>query len=109
VYMQATTMSHASIIMTQIGNAFACRTNVESVFKAGFFKNRLLLWGILAEVVIINTLIYVPFFAHVFNHAPLGLTNWFVLIAFIPSVLIAEELRKVVLRRMKINRKLKLA
>jgi sodium/potassium uptake antiporter P-type ATPase alpha subunit len=101
IYMQATTMSHAAIIMTQIGNAFACKTNFESVFKAGFFKNKLLLWGILAEVALLNILIYVPHLNKVFNHAPLGITDWLVLIAFIPSVLIAEELRKLILKFMK--------
>ncbi|MBU4293193.1 MAG: cation-transporting P-type ATPase [Actinobacteria bacterium] len=101
IYLQATTMSLAAIIMTQIGNAFACKTNFESVFKVGFFKNKLLLWGILAEVALVNILIYVPHLNKVFNNAPIGITDWLVLIAFIPSVLIAEELRKLILKFMK--------
>jgi P-type Ca2+ transporter type 2C len=101
IYLQATTMSLAAIIMTQIGNAFACKTNFESVFKVGFFKNKLLLWGILTEVALVNILIYVPHLNKAFNNAPIGITDWLILITFIPSVLIAEELRKLILKFIK--------
>ncbi|MCL4417400.1 MAG: cation-transporting P-type ATPase [Actinobacteria bacterium] len=101
IYLQATTMSLAAIIMTQIGNAFACKTNFESVFKTGFFRNKLLLWGILTEIALVNILIYVPHLNRAFNNAPIGITDWLILIAFIPSVLIAEELRKLILKFMK--------
>jgi len=101
IYLQATTMSLAAIIMTQIGNAFACKTNFESVFKVGFFRNKLLLWGIFTEVALLNILIYVPHLNRAFNNAPIGITDWLILIAFIPSVLIVEELRKLILKFMK--------
>ncbi|MCL6087993.1 MAG: cation-transporting P-type ATPase [Actinobacteria bacterium] len=98
VYQTATTANHAAIIMSQIGNAFAWRSNYESVFKIGFFKNKLLFWGILGEIIIINALIYIPRLNSVFNHHPLSWNYWFILIAFIPSVLIVEELRKLIVR-----------
>jgi len=100
VYLTATTANHAAIIMSQIGNAFANRTNYDSVFRVGFFKNKLLFWGILGEILIIIGLIYIPGLNAVFNHYPLDLKYWLMLIAFIPSVLIFEELRKLILRRM---------
>ncbi|MCL6087539.1 MAG: cation-transporting P-type ATPase [Actinobacteria bacterium] len=98
VYKTATTANHAAIIMSQIGNAFAWRSNYDSVFKIGFFKNKLLFWGILGEIIIINVLIYVPKLNSVFNHYPLNWHYWLILIAFIPSVLIVEELRKLIVR-----------
>jgi calcium-translocating P-type ATPase len=98
VYKTATTANHASIIMTQIGNAFAWRSNYDSVFKVGFFKNKLLFLGILGEIIIINILIYVPKVNAIFNHYPLSWHYWLILIAFIPSVLIFEELRKLLVR-----------
>lgn len=98
VYQTATTANHAAIIMSQIGNAFAWRSNYESVFKIGFFKNKLLFWGILGEIIIINALIYIPRLNNVFNHYPLSWNYWLIVIAFIPSVLIVEELRKLIVR-----------
>ena len=50
IYILATTMTHGAVMTTQIGNGFAQRTNVQSIFKVGFFSNTFLLWGILAEI-----------------------------------------------------------
>ncbi len=60
VYVLATTMFHAGVITTQIGNAYACRTERTSVFKAGFFSNRFLLFGFAFELALITIMIYVP-------------------------------------------------
>lgn len=98
VYKTATTANHAAIIMSQIGNAFAWRSNYDSVFKIGFFKNKLLFLGILGEIIIINVLIYIPKLNSVFNNYPLSWHYWLILIAFIPLVLIVEELRKLIVR-----------
>ncbi|MCL4378281.1 MAG: cation-transporting P-type ATPase [Actinobacteria bacterium] len=101
VYQMATTVNHASIVMSQIGNAFTNRTNYDSVFKIGIFKNKLLLWGILGEIIIINMLIYIPHLNHAFNHFPISWHYWLLVISFIPSVLALDELRKWILRIMK--------
>ncbi len=103
IYASATTMTHASVVTTQIGNAFAQRTNRESVFKIGLFSNRYLMWGIAAELVIINILIYVQPFQRVFQHGPLGLLDWAFLLALIPLLFVADEIRKVVVRRISPN------
>jgi magnesium-transporting ATPase (P-type) len=99
VYAAATTMTHGAVVTTQIGNAFAQRTNRESVFKIGFFSNKYLLWGILAEGIIINILIYVQPFQRVFQHGPLGLLDWAFLLSLIPLLFVADEIRKYILRR----------
>jgi hypothetical protein len=46
VYRTATTMTLAGVVATQIGAVFACRTDRASIFKIGFFTNRLVLLGI---------------------------------------------------------------
>ncbi|MFZ3086134.1 MAG: cation-transporting P-type ATPase, partial [Candidatus Hydromicrobium sp.] len=109
LYKQATTMSLASIVMTQIGNGFTCRTNVESVFKIGFFKNKMLLWGILTELTIITALIYVPVLANVFGLHPIEVKYWLLLVSFIPSVFIADEIRKLIIRLVNKRKKLKIS
>ena len=100
-YISATTATFGAIIMSQIGNAFANRTNYDSVFKVGFFKNKLLWWGILTELFILAGLVYIPKINTLFNNTPIDLKYWLILLAFIPSVLIFEELRKWILRRKK--------
>ncbi|MBI5874609.1 MAG: cation-transporting P-type ATPase, partial [Deltaproteobacteria bacterium] len=60
VYTTATTMTLAGIVASQIGNVFACRAEKESVFTVGFFKNRLVLFGIMVEMALILFLVYTP-------------------------------------------------
>ena len=99
VYITATTMSLAGIVASQIGNVFACRAERESVFSVGFFKNRLVLFGILVEVALIVFLTYMPFMQNIFGLAPLGLKEWAFLLSFPVIVLLFEEGRKWVVRK----------
>ncbi|MFH1025820.1 MAG: cation-transporting P-type ATPase, partial [Nitrospirota bacterium] len=52
LYLQATTACLTAIIITQIGNVFACRSSRESVFSIGFFSNRLIFGGIMVELIL---------------------------------------------------------
>jgi magnesium-transporting ATPase (P-type) len=99
LYVTATTMSLAGIVASQIGNVFACRTERESVFRAGFFANRLVLWGIATELAIITFLIYMPSLQRVFGLAPLAIKEWAFLFIFAPLLLLIEEGRKWIGRR----------
>jgi P-type Ca2+ transporter type 2C len=100
VYILATTMTHGAVMTTQIGNGFAQRTNVQSIFKVGFFSNTFLLWGILVEVIMFCALVYIPALAQVFHHGPINLwPDWAYLTLLVPILLIADELRKLVVRR----------
>ena len=99
VYILGTTMTHGAVVATQIGNGFAQRTNVQSIFKVGFFSNKYMLYGIGAELVIFNCLVYIPVFAKVFNHGPINILDWGFLLLLVPTLLIADELRKLVVRR----------
>ncbi|CAG0940919.1 partial sodium/potassium-transporting ATPase subunit alpha,E; H+/K+-exchanging ATPase, partial [Candidatus Brocadiaceae bacterium] len=99
IYLTATTMSLTGIVATQIGNVFACRTERESVFKVGFFENKLVLLGIVSELAIISTLIYTPFLQKIFGLAPIGLKQWGFLFVFTPFLFLMEEGRKWIVRR----------
>jgi len=100
IYVLATTMTHGAVMTTQIGNGFAQRTNVQSIFKVGFFSNTFLLWGILVEVALFCALVYIPGLANVFHHGPISLwPDWAFLVLLVPTLLIADELRKLVVRR----------
>ena len=99
VYQMATTMTLAGIVATQIGTVFNCRTERASVFKVGFFTNRLVISGIAFELVLLAILIYTPFLHALFNTAPIGLVDWAYLFMWIPLVILLDESRKAVLRK----------
>ena len=100
LYVMATTVSLAGIVACQIGNGLACRSRSESVFRLGLFSNRALWWAICAEVVLLLSLIHFPPLADVFHLAPLRPAHWLLLASFGPVLLLAEEARKAIARRL---------
>ena len=98
VYVKATTMSLTGIVMTQIGNGFACRTTVESVFRAGLTANRLYLLGIASELSLQALIVYIPLLNRAFETAPVSWSDWLFLVPFIPVCMFADEIRKLILR-----------
>jgi sodium/potassium-transporting ATPase subunit alpha len=99
LYLQATTACLTAIIITQIGNVFACRSSRESVFSIGFLSNRLIFAGIIVEILLQLFIVYHPFGNKIFGTAPIGLNAWLVLIPFSIGLLAAEELRKFYVRK----------
>ncbi|MCS7060955.1 MAG: HAD-IC family P-type ATPase, partial [Anaerolineae bacterium] len=97
--MLATTVFHVGVVMAQIGNAFACRTERSSVRRAGLFSNRALLAAIVFELALIGALVYAPPLAVIFNHAPIPPAYWVGLILYAPVVYLLDWLRKAILRR----------
>jgi magnesium-transporting ATPase (P-type) len=100
IYVLATTMTHGAVMTTQIGNGFAQRTNVQSIFKVGLFSNTFLLWGVLVEIVMFCALVYIPALAQVFHHGPINLyPDWAFLLLLVPTLLVVDEVRKFFVRR----------
>ncbi|MBI4849952.1 MAG: cation-transporting P-type ATPase [Nitrospirae bacterium] len=99
LYMQATTACLAGIIVSQIGNVFACRSFKDSIFRLGFFSNKLVILGTAAEIILSALIIYHPWGNRIFGTAPLRADVWLLLIPFSIGLLLAEELRKYYARR----------
>ena len=97
-YRIATAMAFATVVASQVGNLLAHRTEVNSVFTVGLRGNRLIGIGILVETLFLLGLLYVPWLASVFGTAPLGWREWLCVLAWTPSLLLADEIRKAWLR-----------
>ena len=91
-------MTLAGVVTTQVGAVMGCRTDRASIFRIGFFANRLVLWGIAAELTLLGILIYTPFLQPIFNTAPIGLREWTYLFAWTPVIFLLDELRKTIMR-----------
>lgn len=94
VYILATTVFHAGVVCAQIGNVFACRTEIGKVRYLGYFKNRFLITGILVEVGLILSLIYINPLATAFEHVPIPLAYWPWLAAYGPILYLLDWLRR---------------
>jgi magnesium-transporting ATPase (P-type) len=100
VYAKGTTIVMAGIIAGQLGNLFSARSSSESAFRMSPLRNKWLLVGILSQVVILLVLVYAPFLQPLFKTASLSLTDWIFLYSLAPLVLLVEELRRAVRRRL---------
>jgi magnesium-transporting ATPase (P-type) len=100
VYIKGTTMTFAGIVVAQVGNVLACRTNKASIFKTSLKSNKWIWLGIVAQLSIISMLIYVPLMQGFFGTTAIGLADWAFLAALACTVVLAEEIRKWFSRRL---------
>jgi magnesium-transporting ATPase (P-type) len=98
LYVQATAMTYAGIVMGQVGAGLAFRTSRQSLFAVGVFSNRFLLVGIAFEIALLFALLYVPPLQDAFHMRPLDPRAWLLMAVWPVMVLGAEEARKRVLR-----------
>jgi P-type Ca2+ transporter type 2C len=99
IYLKGVTMMFAGIVVAQAGNVIACRTSKQSILKTSLAKNKWIIWGIVAQLSILAVLIYVPLMQQVFGTTALSLMDWLFLVSLAVVVILAEEARKLVVRR----------
>ncbi|MDO9471274.1 MAG: cation transporting ATPase C-terminal domain-containing protein [Nitrosomonas sp.] len=98
LYLQATTACLSTIIVMQIMNVFICRHPSESVFHSGWFGNRLLLLGVVLEIILILLIAYTPLGNSMFGTTPIETDVRLYAIPFCLVMLVLDELRKARLR-----------
>jgi len=99
IYRQALTLTQAAIVVSQFFNGLAVRTERESILRVGLWSNPRLIAAECLGVAIMAAISYAPPLQALFHTAPLRATDWAVLAGFGLILLLAEELRKWLLRR----------
>ena len=98
-YLQATTACLATIVMMQVINVFLCRHPVKSSLATSLFSNRLIVIGIITELVLLMFIVYTPTGNWLFGAAPIGPEVWLMAIGFAVCMWMLEEIRKAWVRR----------
>jgi sodium/potassium-transporting ATPase subunit alpha len=99
LYRTAITAFFASIIICQIADVIICRTRHQSVFAVGFLSNRLVLFGIAVELLLLCCISYLPICNEFFGTAPLHLWQLLLSVPFAVLILVADEIRRIFVRR----------
>ncbi|MEW6602435.1 MAG: HAD-IC family P-type ATPase, partial [Nitrospirota bacterium] len=99
LYLKAVTAFFASIIICQIADVFICRTRRDSVLKKGLFTNRLVLFGIAFELLLLANIVYNPYTHRLFGTYPLSLFELSLSVPFALWIFFGDELRKYLIRR----------
>ena len=95
----AQTIAFLTISLFQVFNVLAVRVERDSVFTAGFFRNRFLIVAVLLTVALQFAVIFIAPLAAVFETTPLSIEEVLLCSAVASSVFFAVELEKLVRRR----------
>jgi potassium/sodium efflux P-type ATPase len=99
-YAKGTTMTFAGIVIAQVGNVLACRTSKVSILKTSLKSNKWIWLGIASQVTILSAIVYVPPLQNLFGTTVLGPLDWAFLALLACIVIVAEEIRKWIARRL---------
>lgn len=100
---KAWTISLTTLAVFQWFNAWNCRSQVKSIFSSNPFSNKFLL-GATGIVIVLQVLaVYNPFFQKVLRTVPLNGNDWIAILGVALSIVLVEELRKIIFRGVKNN------
>ncbi|MCS6292651.1 MAG: cation-transporting P-type ATPase [Nitrospira sp.] len=100
LYKEATTVTFAGIVLAQVANVFACRSDRLSATRSGWFSNPLILWGIAIELMLLAGITYSPIGHDIFGTGPVPAWIFGPLALGALMLLLAEEARKIIANRL---------
>ncbi|MDP4302635.1 cation-translocating P-type ATPase [Leptothrix discophora] len=86
-------------VLAQWFNVLNCRSATQSVLRVSLLSNRWLMGGLLISVVLQASVLFWPPLAGLFHAVPLPASTLLAILGAASSVLVVEELRKLVARR----------
>jgi P-type Ca2+ transporter type 2C len=99
VNIVARTVFLVGVVLIQIGNTFACRTSKAHNTQMGWGSNKVLLFGIAFALLMIVSLVYIPFLAKAFDNQEIPAVFWPILAFFALVLYTLEWFRKALIRR----------
>jgi magnesium-transporting ATPase (P-type) len=98
------TMVFAAIVLAQMANAFECRSSRLSLRTIGPTTNRLLVGAVAVEGLALLGFVYLGPIQALLGHQPLTLVQWLPVLVAPVLLFAAEEARKAVIRRHRVDR-----
>ncbi len=98
-YPTAVTVTVSAIAAFQWFNIWNCRSDRKSVFQMNPLSNLYLLGAFLLVIALHVTAIYTPLLQDILDLVPLGITEWLIIISTALTVILADELWKLLRRK----------
>ncbi|RPH75543.1 HAD family hydrolase, partial [bacterium] len=90
----AQTMAFVTLSCSELLRAFTARSEYYPIFRIGIFGNKWMNYAVLASLVMILAVVYLPFFNTIFSTQPLGLAQWELILPLLIFPSAAAELTK---------------
>jgi Ca2+-transporting ATPase len=97
----AETMAFVTLSLSELLRAYTARSERYPLLKMGVFKNKWMNIAVLASVLLVMAVIYIPFFNVIFDTVPLTLVEWEKIIPLLLLPSVAAEVVKYVVSRKK--------
>jgi len=91
---KARTLTFATIVSMILFVPFAFRSLDDSIFKVGFFTNKLLIGGVFGTFLLTMGVMYIPFFQDIFELTPLSVTDWLIPLSVAFAAMVFAEVIK---------------
>jgi P-type Ca2+ transporter type 2C len=102
---EAQTMVLTTMVLFELFLTFACRSEMNSIFKVGFFTNKWLIYANLTSIALLFGILYLPFLQRPFHVVTMGLEDWALIVPISLTGFLSVEITKMVLRWMKRRQK----
>jgi magnesium-transporting ATPase (P-type) len=99
LYFKATTVTYATLVITQLVNSLCARSEHESLFKLGLLSNKWSLGAIFISTLMLLAIAYLPGANRLWHTAPIDKFGWLFISLTALVLFFAEEIRKLILRK----------
>ncbi|MCD4687019.1 MAG: cation-translocating P-type ATPase, partial [Anaerolineae bacterium] len=97
-WMLARTMAFVTLSASELLRAYTARSEFYALHKIGIFTNKFMQYAVVASIVLLLAVIYVPFLRDIFDTVTLSLEHWGYMLPLIVLPSVVAELTKVYLR-----------
>jgi Ca2+-transporting ATPase len=101
----AETMAFVTLSMSELLRAYTARSESHSIFKIGVFSNKWMNYAVLASMVLIFAVVYIPFLNPVFRTEPLGWQEWELVLPLLIVPSVVAEIVKLIQRRIDLRKR----
>lgn len=96
--LEAQALCFLTLVLIQFFKAYNFRSDKQSIFKIGIFKNKWLNIAIPWEIALLVVIVYTPVLQHSFHTFPLGGFDWLIVVLLAATIFPVLELTKAIFR-----------
>jgi len=96
---EAQTMVLGTMVLFELFLTFACRSELHSIFKLGFWSNKWLVFANISSLVLLLVVMEIPALEDAFHLVPLTLEDWLIMAPIALSGFVSVEILKLIFRR----------